>query len=141
MKINLGGGAEFREGYINLDPMYGQGNWQRLAQDVPWPVIDGTVEHIYASHVLEHIPAGHPRIVVFNEAHRVLQTGGVFEIRVPLFPHPCSVLDPTHVSFFVPDSFTYFTKPGGPYGGDWALWRILELETSDWEIKCLMTPA
>ena len=138
MRIDLGGGEHPRKGYVNLDPMYSAGEWKRFAQDVPWPVGDGTIERINACHVLEHIPAGAPRIAVFDEAWRVLVPEGVFEIRVPLFPHPASVSDPTHLSFFVPDSFRYFTKPGGPSGAQWHVWRLAALTHSDWEIQCLM---
>jgi len=135
--INLGGGPHKLPGFDTLDPMYGEGDWKRYAEDIPWPVDDGTVEEIYASHVLEHIFAGPPRIAVFNEAHRVLQSGGLFHIRTPLFPHPCSVSDPMHVSFFVPDSFMYFCNNSGwPSGGDWCVWRMESIETSDWEITC-----
>ena len=63
------------------------------------------------SHLLEHIPAGADRIGVFNEAFRVLRSGGTFEIIVPLWS-PDSygwAADPTHVSVWVEQSFWYFT--------------------------------
>ena len=138
MKINLGGGYRPREGWVNLDPMYGEGEWKRYGQDIPWPTADNSVERIYACHVLEHVPAGAPRIALFNEAWRVLVPEGLFEIRVPLFPHPASVSDPMHLSFFVPDSFRYFCKPGRPSGAEWKVWRLAAMTTSDWEIQCLM---
>jgi len=90
VKINLGGGEGSSEGWVTLDPMYGEGEWKRFAQDVPWPVADGTVEKIYACHVLEHIPAGEPRIAVFNEAWRVLAPEG--PLRDPGAALPASVL-------------------------------------------------
>lgn len=108
MKIDVGGGTQPVEGCINLDPEHGEGIWKRMVQD-GIPCEDGTVDAVFASHVLEHIPAGDERIFVFNEVHRVLKDGGKFGIRVPLFPSWQAVADPTHVSFFVKESFNYFT--------------------------------
>ena len=39
---------------------------------------------------------------------------------------------------WVPDSFRYFTKPGGPSGAVWHVWRLAALTHSDLEIQCLM---
>ena len=108
--IEIGGGHLVQAGWTNLDPTHGQGDWQRPAQQVPWPAPDGSVDAIRASHVMEHIPAGADRIAVMNEAHRVLKPGGVFEIRVPncLSGTWHAFADPTHVSFWCIPSFHYF---------------------------------
>lgn len=106
MRIELGGGMLCEDGWVNLDPVHGEGEWKRRAQDVPWPA-EG-VEMVRASHVLEHVPAGKERISVFNEAHRVLLPGGTFRVIVPLAPDWRAFADPTHVSFFVAESFGYF---------------------------------
>lgn len=84
-----------------------------------------------AWHVLEHIPAGQPRIDVMNEAHRVLKAGGVFRILVPLFPSWQAVADPTHVSYWVKESFDYFCQPiaNADYGialWDFTDWRVVD---------------
>lgn len=108
--IEIGGGHLVQAGWTNLDPTHGVGDWKRPAQVVPWPAADGSVSAIRASHVMEHIPAGQPRIDVMNEAHRVLRPGGVFEIRVPnaLSGTWHAFADPTHVSFWCIPSFHYF---------------------------------
>lgn len=114
---------------INLDPVHGKGEWRRYAQDLPWPADDGTVSTISARHVMEHIPAGQPRIDVMNEAHRVLIPRGIFKILVPLFPTWQAIADPTHVSLWCRESFDYFVKPiaNADYGirywvlKDWSL--------------------
>lgn len=108
MKIDLGGGTKVESGFTNLDPAHGQGVWKRLAQDTPWPVADSSVEAMRASHLMEHIPAGQPRIDVMNEAWRVLRVGGQFEIIVPLFPSWQAIADPTHISYWIEQSFCYF---------------------------------
>jgi predicted SAM-dependent methyltransferase len=130
--IEIGGGHLVQAGWTNLDPTHGRGEWQRPAQVVPWPAADGSVDGIRASHVMEHIPAGQPRIDVMNEAHRVLKPGGVFEVIVPIVNDPLTwhaIADPTHVSFWVPESFHYFDglfAANADYGI--RLWSTLELE-------------
>jgi SAM-dependent methyltransferase len=67
-----------------------------------------------------------------NEAHRVLKPGGVFEVIVPIVNDPLTwhaIADPTHVSFWVPESFHYFDglfAANADYGI--RLWSTLELE-------------
>jgi len=120
MNIEIGGGAIVQPGWINLDSRHGSNPyWQREAQDTPWPTDDNSVDHILASHVLEHVPAGEPRLKIFNEAWRVLRPGGVFEVKLPLIitenglPSWHSIADPTHVSFWCRESFHYFTAQAG----------------------------
>lgn len=144
MNLELGGGARVTPGWSNLDPVNGSpAELRRLAQDVPWPLADGSVGAVRASHVMEHIPAGQDRISVMNECHRVLTPGGTFEIIVPLICgsepgtplHWAALADPTHVSFWVPASFEYFdgTKaPCADYG--LKLWETVSYETrGGWE--------
>ena len=110
MNLEIGGGHLVQAGWKNIDPVHGTDGWKRYAQDTPWPAGDGTVNSIRASHVMEHIPAGQPRIHVMNEAHRVLRPGAVFEVRVPnaLSGTWHAFADPTHVSFWCLASFHYF---------------------------------
>jgi SAM-dependent methyltransferase len=134
MNLEIGGGNLVTSGFVNLDPSHGTGPWQRLAQDVPWPTHDGSVEAIRASHVMEHIPAGQDRINVMNEAYRVLRKGGTFTIIVPLFvPGRWEALaDPTHVSFWVEESFCYFDGrivPQANYG--MKLWQTVSFVVDD----------
>ncbi|MEV4227256.1 methyltransferase domain-containing protein [Streptomyces bobili] len=130
--IEIGGGTLVQPGWINLDSRNGHGDWARMAQDTPWPTGDNTVDAIRASHVMEHIPAGQDRIDVMNEAHRVLRPGGVFEVIVPILNNPLTwhaIADPTHVSFWVLESFHYFDghfAANADYGI--RLWNTLELE-------------
>ncbi len=141
--IEIGGGTLVQPGWINLDSRNGHREWARMAQDTPWPTPDSSVDAIRASHVMEHIPAGQDRIDVMNEAHRVLRPGGVFEIIVPLMVGTWhAVADPTHVSFWVKESFHYFDglfAANADYGIK--LWSTLELEVVDgWEGHWKGTP-
>lgn len=133
MNLEIGGGHLVQPGWTNLDCINGEGEWKRYAQETPWPTADNSVGAIRASHVMEHIPAGQMRIDVMNEAHRVLKPGGVFEIIVPLLVGTWhAVADPTHVSFWVKESFHYFDglfAANADYGIK--LWNTLELEIVD----------
>lgn len=104
-----------------------------------WPVDDESADEVYASHVLEHIENGPPRIHVFNEAWRVLRPGGTFTMRFPVLGYeeqwtvkPYHVFaDPTHVSvLWLPHSLTYFTNENpahADYGiKPWARLRRIE---------------
>lgn len=133
MQIEIGGGTLVQPGWTNLDCRNGEGEWRRLAQDTPWPVADDSVTAIRASHILEHVPAGQERIDIFNEAHRVLAPGGVFEVILPIVftdGRPLQwqpLADPTHVSLWCRESFHYFTHAFAP-NADYGILPWTELE-------------
>jgi SAM-dependent methyltransferase len=111
MKINLGCGYLNREldeiGIDNNHDCKPDILWD--LNTVPYPVENESVDSIKAIHVLEHIP----NIVgVMNECYRILKRGGEMLIRVPLFPTLGSLADPTHVRYFIPSTFDYFTEKG-----------------------------
>jgi SAM-dependent methyltransferase len=97
MKLNLGCGRDIRpksEGWVNIDVRDGPGVDVRLdlaEGKLPFP--DNSVDHVLASHVLEHL---HDWEYLLLEVHRVLKPGGTVEIRAPYG------LDPTafHVRVF-----------------------------------------
>ena len=136
MKLEIGGGKYPLPGWVNLDPVHGSGEFKRKAQDgIPLPA--GSEEAARCSHLMEHIPAGAERIFVFNEVWRVLRSRAQFEIIVPLLVAGRweAIADPTHVSFWVRESFHYFTGdivPGADYGIK--LWEPVSFETRNgWE--------
>jgi len=69
------------------------------------PFKSDTFNQVRALHVLEHVPN---IVSVMNEIYRVLKWNGEFIVEVPEFPHWKSVADPTHVRYFIEDSFRYF---------------------------------
>ena len=105
--IDIGGGSHPTPGYINLDPIHGEGIWKRRIQN-GIPAETSSVDAVCASHVLEHVPAGQERIDVFNEVWRVLKPGGTFQVVLPFIGTWHAIADPTHVSFWCPESFHYF---------------------------------
>lgn len=135
--LEIGGGTNAAQGWLNIDTEHAEGSFLRPAQETPWPVPDNHLRLIWASHVMEHIPAGRDRIATMNEAWRVLRPGGLLEIRLPSFPHWSAVADPTHVSFWVPESLLYFTKQLGA-NADYGIqtWESVSIEVNDgWELR------
>ena len=71
------------------------------------PYSDETIEEIYTSHCLEHIKDLN---FVMEECFRVLVKGGIMHIKVPSWKTSHSFRDPSHIRYFTPDTFSYFTK-------------------------------
>ena len=88
VNLNVGSGYYEIPGFVSLDL---DSEWYRapgrkflaynlMTDDLPYD--DGTVDNIYCSHVIEHLPDG---VVVrfLSEAHRVLRDGGTLRISCP----------------------------------------------------------
>jgi SAM-dependent methyltransferase len=110
VKLNLGSADDLRQGFINVDVVPAPGV---VVADLskPWPWQDSSVDHVRASHVIEHLP---DKILTMNELWRVLKPGGKVEIDVPTTDGPGAWQDPTHVSFWNRRSFLYY-EAGSPY--------------------------
>ncbi|MEH3034303.1 MAG: methyltransferase domain-containing protein [Aeromicrobium erythreum] len=79
LKLELGG-IEPRDGWVitNVNAV------TKLFMDATstWPLEDGSVSHVYSDNVIEHVPLEAGR-VLFAEAHRCLQPGGVIRFVTP----------------------------------------------------------
>ncbi len=81
VRLNLGAGDEFHEGYLRVD-------WAGI-QDIKDNIISlgrfahGEVSEIYSNHVLEHIPAGTPIKQMLTRWLEVLKPGAVVKVRIP----------------------------------------------------------
>lgn len=82
MKLNLGAGAKPLSGYTNVDlrPLPGIDLVADLRQ--PLPVDPGTVEEIYAKHIIEHFTPAE-WVAVLADWLRVLAPGGRLVIECP----------------------------------------------------------
>ena len=70
MKIEIGGGNSPVEGFEQLECRWGY---------EPLPLEDESVDELYASHVIEHIPWWLSQQAI-DDAHRVLKVGGTLEV-------------------------------------------------------------
>lgn len=113
LKIDIGSGRSKFKDYktIDIDPKVKS---DIIANILDMPFDDNEVDEIRAHHILEHIDPT-KKVELMSELWRVLKVGGILDIEVPLFPHPASVQDPTHISFWCKESFWYFTK-GNKFG-------------------------
>ena len=112
LRLNLGCGYSPQEGFINID------NRQEVKPDLVCDVLEGlpyednTVDEIMADDFLEHIPIG-KTIQVVTEIWRVLKPGGLFKSSTPDAENGQGAFqDPHHVSFWVENSWLYFSDPG-----------------------------
>lgn len=114
-RINLGSGFDYDHNFINIDIDDKQFKVDlKLDLESALPYEDNSIEIVKACHILEHIQNYIP---LMKEIHRVLKHDGVLYIRVPEFGCAAAVADPTHVRYFVPESF-YLWTDNRPAGSD-----------------------
>ncbi len=102
--IDICGGVNPTEGYESVD----RANASITADlDQRWPFEDNSVGVIRAHDAVEHLRS---HVHTFNEAYRVLDHGGLFDILVPHALDEGGVCDPGHVSMWVNRTFRYFTE-------------------------------
>jgi predicted SAM-dependent methyltransferase len=140
LSLNLGCCDDHRKGWLNVDIAEPADVLADLAR--PWPWDDSSVERILALDVFEHLPS---KIHTLNEAHRVLEPGGVLEMAVPCVylldgrVNPGAYADPTHQSFWTLDDAYYFfeqwNNPAGERGRFGAAYGITALfRPQTWEL-------
>lgn len=132
MKIELGGGNNPTEGYLNIDNIESADIHFNLNNCGPvnqLPFAMDSITHIKAAHVLEHIDNILP---LMEELYRVAAPDCEFEIVVPHAWSNAALEDPTHVRQFLPLSFAMFGQPAykrADYGyrGDWSVDSVIVL--------------
>lgn len=87
MKLDIGCGRTPKAGFIGIDA-YVKGKNIVNAEMWKLPYSDGQIEQIFSSHALEHVAKA--RVVpTLKEWYRVLQKGGLADIRVPDLEYCC----------------------------------------------------
>jgi GT2 family glycosyltransferase/predicted SAM-dependent methyltransferase len=111
LHLNLGSGLRPQKGFVNID------NRKEVNPDLVCDVIEGlpyddnSVDSIRAHDFLEHIPIG-KTVQVVTEIWRVLKPGGLFVSLTPDAEFGQGAFqDPTHVSFWVENSWMYYSDP------------------------------
>jgi hypothetical protein len=106
-RLHMGCGTKILDGYVNADIVAAPGVdlVRDLSTGIPYP--DGVFEEVLAIDFIEHVAPA--RVIhLVNEVWRVLEDGGRFRVHVPAAPGITAFQDPTHVSFWNEESFTYF---------------------------------
>ncbi len=83
LRVNVGAGANGRDGWVNLDAFPGPGVTSR--HDCRWslPFPDKSVEMLFSEHFLEHLERSVEVPRFLDEVHRVLKPRGVVRLIVP----------------------------------------------------------
>lgn len=115
--LDLGCGEAKQPGFVGMDVR--ELETVDIVHDLnrhPWPLPDGSVIRMMASHVLEHIPpvavgpAGtwFPFVALMDEAWRVGRPGCEFLISAPYWRSEGFAQDPTHINAINETTFAYF---------------------------------
>ena len=105
VKLNIGCGEDYQEGYINIDisPKVKTDECYNINEGIKEE--DNTVSQIQAGCVLEQVD---DLVRTLNECHRVLRKGGTLLGYVPSTDPSVLHYDPMDKRFFQEDSFRYF---------------------------------
>jgi len=139
--LDLGCGIKPRRGMIGVDKIKGDG-LVYCDLDSTWPMEFETADVIVADNLLEHIGN---LIPLLNHCHRVLSPTGRFYVRVPSAKTTAAFQDPTHVRYFVPETFDYFDGDSPrwqEYGSRYGIlpWRLIYRAEQDRFIDVILSP-
>ena len=115
MKVNLGCGEDYKEGYVNCDKSNKVRADKIIDIEKKLPFKDNSVDKVVAYHVLEHV---NNLVELMKEIHRICKNDSIMKIRVPFYNSPGAYTDPTHVRFFSVDSFDYLDCTNNPWQVD-----------------------
>lgn len=130
MKLDLGSGPRPREGFTGVDVCEAPEVVRcDLALGMLWPFEDSSVDELFSSHFIEHIPAENVLVeekndapegwkhkdalfFFFDECYRVAKPGARFTIVWPALKSSAAFQDPTHRRF-LPLEFTHYLSREG----------------------------
>lgn len=128
MKLDLGSGPKPREGFQGID-LYAPNTEAIDLLDFPWPWPTESVDEIYCSHFVEHLPATEVNragrlektytvkhhagkdyfFAFFDECYRIMKYGAIMTVVVPALQSVRAFQDPTHRRFIPAESFVYLS--------------------------------
>ena len=79
IKLHLGCGEDYKEGWVNVD-RYSKSDIKHDLNNYPYPFEDNSVDYILAEHIVEHLD---DTLDFFTEAYRILKKGGRLRVQVP----------------------------------------------------------
>lgn len=114
LKLDLGCGQHCQEGFEGVD-LYGDAKHVvDLFGDAQWPFKTSSVDEIFSSHLIEHIPHGDGRVdgfyTFFNEVHRICKPDAKVVIVTPYGKSNRALQDPTHRRAIVPETWNYLNQ-------------------------------
>lgn len=143
MRLNVGCGRDYREGWENID----------ISKDVKaehyldirkdkLPFKKESVQEIYISGVLEQIGDNDQFLFCMQELHRVLCVGRLMTVIVPNARFAIAHRDPMDVRKFTKETFAYFIEGSREhklYGSVYGFpgWRHISIEENERHIMTL----
>jgi predicted SAM-dependent methyltransferase len=122
MKINIGCGRDYKEGWLNTDisrdckaDVYFDIRKDPILNSAGKVAVDNSGEYVYISGVLEQIGENEHLIHAMNECWRVLKQGGIMEVVVPNARFAIAHQDPMDVRKFTKETFDYFLAGSRQY--------------------------
>jgi len=110
MKIHLGCGNNYLEGFVNIDRSpHCRTDIKHDVEAFPFPLPNDVAELIFIEHLVEHISKDN-FLPFVRELHRICKPGGIVDIRAPHYTCINAYTDFTHVRFMTEESFGYFCK-------------------------------
>ncbi len=112
MKLNLGCGKDYIDGWVNVD-LYDDSKCDVVhdLEEFPWPWEDDSVSEILIKHTLEHLGADWKvYIKILQEMYRICEDDAEIMVIVPSPWHRNFTHDPTHVRPVTPDGLNLFSK-------------------------------
>jgi predicted SAM-dependent methyltransferase len=110
VKLNLGCGFDYRQGYINADRVPGRVDLVFDLNITPYPLPDNLADEILLRHVLEHVLDVRAAL---DELWRILKPAGALIAFVPHFSHFHALTHPEHHHAFCYNSLAMFTPESG----------------------------
>ena len=107
MKLHLGCGNDYREGYINCDISREVKHDRIVDLEKKLPFRDNSVSEIIINHVLEHFQKP---MNILKELYRVSRNNAIIRIRVPYFSHESAFSAIDHYGFFSYTTFDFLDK-------------------------------
>ena len=136
MKLNIGCGRDYRNGWINCDASRAVKADQYFDLTTGLPFDDHAADEIYISGVLEQIGPNKDFLFVMNELHRVLKASGTMSLVVPDASFPIAFRDPFDCRTFTGETWRYFAAGdryyqlyGSVYG--FHPWRVVSSHTTE----------
>lgn len=115
MKLNLGCGKKKIDGFVNCDIDKSMNPDKIIDLSKKLPFKDNTIDEVFTSHTLEHIPKNVLVNTTLPEIWRVCKNGAILKIIVP-FMDSQNVLN--HVTRFNRDTFNNWCKEKYNYSND-----------------------
>jgi predicted SAM-dependent methyltransferase len=100
LKLNLGCGANFKDGFVNIDFHKRSDLRLDLREELPFPADSCAL--VYSEHFFEHLDYPEDAISFLRESWRILKPGGIFSVGVPdaEWPVRAYVGDPQYAGWF-----------------------------------------